>query len=62
MFERTGRIESAFPRAGIHRQDYRADVSVYPDFVSTFQQLMHLDESDPSRRWPAIVERICVPS
>jgi hypothetical protein len=35
--------------------------SVYPDFVSTFQQLMHLDASDLTRRWPAIVERICVP-
>jgi 2-methylcitrate dehydratase PrpD len=36
--------------------------SVYPHFVSTFQELMHLDKSGLSRRWPAIVERICVPS
>jgi 2-methylcitrate dehydratase PrpD len=36
--------------------------SVYPEFVSIFQQLMHLDASDLSRHWLAIVERICVPS
>ena len=36
--------------------------SVYPEFVSIFQQLMRLEASDLSRRWPAIVERICVPS
>jgi hypothetical protein len=35
--------------------------SVYPHFVSTFQQLMHLDASDLARPWPAVVERICVP-
>jgi 2-methylcitrate dehydratase PrpD len=36
--------------------------SVYPAFVSTFRQLMQLDASDLSRRWPAIVERICLPT